>query len=339
MKAMVMAAGLGTRLRPLTDFLPKPMMPVANRPVLHHLLNLLRRHDVREVGINVHAFSEMIENYFGDGSCLDMSILWSHEAGAARHGRRDEEAAGLLGRRDDPHHVGRRPARRRRDCPAGPPPPHGRARDPHREAGQRPVLVRRRHSRPRHAGARVPGEADARRGALRSRQLRRLRDRARAPRADPRRHVRRLRHRRLALARRRERGGLRVHDDGVLERRGRPRRAPQHDPRRRARPRARRHPGRGGRPGCLGGGGLPDRRLGSARRAGRPRPRRRHRDGAQVRGPAAIGADCRVGEGAAIRSAALLPGTAVPDEGLAIAGIFGDASKLADAVLRYPAAG
>jgi NDP-sugar pyrophosphorylase family protein len=62
-------------------------------------------------------------------------------------------------------------------------------------------------------------------------------------------------------------------------------------------------------------------------------------DGAQVRGPAAIGADCHVGEGAAIRSAALLPGTAVPDEGLAIAGIFGDASKLADAVLRYPASG
>jgi NDP-sugar pyrophosphorylase family protein len=60
-------------------------------------------------------------------------------------------------------------------------------------------------------------------------------------------------------------------------------------------------------------------------------------DGAQVRGPAAIGADCHVGQGAAIRSAALLPGTAVPDEGLAIAGIFGDASKLADAVLRYPA--
>jgi NDP-sugar pyrophosphorylase family protein len=60
-------------------------------------------------------------------------------------------------------------------------------------------------------------------------------------------------------------------------------------------------------------------------------------NGAQVRGPAAIGADCHVGQGAAIRSAALLPGTAVPDEGLAIAGIFGDASKLADAVLRYPA--
>ena len=79
MKAMVMAAGLGTRLRPLTDFLPKPMMPVANRPVLHHLLNLLQRHDVREVGINVHAFPELIQAYFGDGSSLGMTIEWSHE--------------------------------------------------------------------------------------------------------------------------------------------------------------------------------------------------------------------------------------------------------------------
>ena len=68
-----------SRLRPLTDFLPKPMMPIANRPVLHHLLNLLRRHDVREVGINVHAFSDLIQSYFGDGSKLDMAIEWSLE--------------------------------------------------------------------------------------------------------------------------------------------------------------------------------------------------------------------------------------------------------------------
>ena len=79
MKAMVMAAGLGTRLRPLTDFLPKPMVPIANRPVLHHLLNLLPRHDVREVGVNIHAFPDMIQRYFGDGSALDMSIRWSEE--------------------------------------------------------------------------------------------------------------------------------------------------------------------------------------------------------------------------------------------------------------------
>jgi NDP-sugar pyrophosphorylase family protein len=61
-------------------------------------------------------------------------------------------------------------------------------------------------------------------------------------------------------------------------------------------------------------------------------------EGAQVRGPAAIGADCHVGKAAAIRRAALLPGSVVPDEGLAIAGIFGDASKLAESILRYPAA-
>ncbi len=59
--------------------------------------------------------------------------------------------------------------------------------------------------------------------------------------------------------------------------------------------------------------------------------------GALIRGPVAIGADCQVGENAAIRSAALLPGLRVPARGIAVAGIFGDASKLADSILRYPA--
>src|SRR5688572_4728715 len=76
---MVMAAGLGTRLRPLTDFLPKPMVPIANRPVMHHLLNLLALHDVRQVGINIHAFPELITRYFGDGSALGLEIRWSEE--------------------------------------------------------------------------------------------------------------------------------------------------------------------------------------------------------------------------------------------------------------------
>ncbi len=74
-----MAAGLGTRLRPLTATLPKPMVPIANRPVLHHLLNLLARHDIHEVGINIHVFPELIRGYFGDGSALGMSIRWSEE--------------------------------------------------------------------------------------------------------------------------------------------------------------------------------------------------------------------------------------------------------------------
>ncbi len=119
-----MAAGLGTRLRPLTDFLPKPMMPVANRPVLHHLLNLLHRHDVREVGVNLHAAPEMIQSYFGDGSALDLEIRWSHEPELLGTAGRDEEARGLLGRRDDPRHLGGRPARHRRDRAPRPPPAH-----------------------------------------------------------------------------------------------------------------------------------------------------------------------------------------------------------------------
>ena len=142
----------------------------------------------------------------------------------------------------------------------------------------------------------------------------------------------------VARARGRQRGGLRVHDDGLLERRRRPRRAPQHDPRRRARARARGRSRRGDRSGRLGGGRgarSPIRPGWTARSCSGPASSSTR--SAQVRGPAAIGADCRVGKGAAIRSAALLPGTAVPDEGLAIAGIFGDAAKLADAVLRYPA--
>ena len=54
MRVMVMAAGKGTRLRPVTDLLPKPMAPVANRPVLHHILRLLKRHGFGEVVLNLH---------------------------------------------------------------------------------------------------------------------------------------------------------------------------------------------------------------------------------------------------------------------------------------------
>ena len=63
-----MAAGFGSRLLPLTDYLPKQLLPVANRPVLHHLLNLLRGHGFTELGINVHHFADAFRAYFGDGS-------------------------------------------------------------------------------------------------------------------------------------------------------------------------------------------------------------------------------------------------------------------------------
>jgi mannose-1-phosphate guanylyltransferase len=65
MKAMVLAAGLGTRLRPLTYELPKPMVPVLDRPVMAHIVDLLDRHGYDEVIANLHYFPETIRDYFG----------------------------------------------------------------------------------------------------------------------------------------------------------------------------------------------------------------------------------------------------------------------------------
>jgi mannose-1-phosphate guanylyltransferase/mannose-1-phosphate guanylyltransferase/phosphomannomutase len=66
MKAMVLAAGLGTRLRPLTYEIPKPMVPVLDRPVMAHILDLLDRHGIDDVMANLHYFPDTIRDYFGD---------------------------------------------------------------------------------------------------------------------------------------------------------------------------------------------------------------------------------------------------------------------------------
>jgi NDP-sugar pyrophosphorylase family protein len=76
---MIMAAGIGTRLRPVTDLVPKPMVPIANRPALYHILRLLRLHGLREVIINLHHLPETITSYFGDGSEMGMDISYSLE--------------------------------------------------------------------------------------------------------------------------------------------------------------------------------------------------------------------------------------------------------------------
>ncbi len=66
MKAMVLAAGLGTRLRPLTYEITKPMVPVIDRPVMEHILDLLARHGFDEVIANLHYFPDSIKDYFGE---------------------------------------------------------------------------------------------------------------------------------------------------------------------------------------------------------------------------------------------------------------------------------
>ena len=67
MRAMILAAGLGTRLRPVTYAVPKPMVPVLNRPVMEHSVRLLARHGFDEAIANLHWFPETIEGHFGDG--------------------------------------------------------------------------------------------------------------------------------------------------------------------------------------------------------------------------------------------------------------------------------
>lgn len=78
-RAMVMAAGAGTRLRPLTRGVPKPMIPVADRPVLEYSLLNLKRHGITDIVLNLHAFPEQIKTYFGDGSRFGLRLQYSHE--------------------------------------------------------------------------------------------------------------------------------------------------------------------------------------------------------------------------------------------------------------------
>jgi mannose-1-phosphate guanylyltransferase/phosphomannomutase len=74
-----MAAGAGTRLRPLTFAIPKPMVPVVNKPTIEHTLENLRRHGIHQVMMNLHHYPETIKQYFQDGLGLGMNIQYSFE--------------------------------------------------------------------------------------------------------------------------------------------------------------------------------------------------------------------------------------------------------------------
>jgi mannose-1-phosphate guanylyltransferase/mannose-1-phosphate guanylyltransferase/phosphomannomutase len=76
---MVMAAGLGKRLRPLTYEIPKPLVPVANRPIMEHILARLAGDGFGEVVANLHWFPETIRDHFGDGSKLGLELTYSEE--------------------------------------------------------------------------------------------------------------------------------------------------------------------------------------------------------------------------------------------------------------------
>lgn len=79
MRAMVMAAGLGTRLRPITHEIPKPAVPVANVAIVNQLARLLAAHGAGEIIANLHWFPEQVERHLGDGSQLGIEVSYSRE--------------------------------------------------------------------------------------------------------------------------------------------------------------------------------------------------------------------------------------------------------------------
>jgi mannose-1-phosphate guanylyltransferase/mannose-1-phosphate guanylyltransferase/phosphomannomutase len=97
MRAMILAAGLGTRLRPITHAIPKPMAPVLNRPVMEHIVRLLASHGFGEAIANLHWFPETIEDHFGDGSAFGLELSYSREEQLLGTSGGVRNAAGFLG--------------------------------------------------------------------------------------------------------------------------------------------------------------------------------------------------------------------------------------------------
>ncbi|MEH2177655.1 NDP-sugar synthase [Nostoc sp.] len=97
MKAMILAAGKGTRVRPITYTMPKPMMPILQKPVMEFLLELLRHHGFDKILVNVSHLAEEIENYFRDGQRFGVQIAYSFEGKIDDDGKLVGEAIGSAG--------------------------------------------------------------------------------------------------------------------------------------------------------------------------------------------------------------------------------------------------
>jgi mannose-1-phosphate guanylyltransferase/phosphomannomutase len=78
-KAVVMAGGEGTRLRPITASMPKPLLPIVNKPIMEHVLRLLHRHGFTETVVTVQFLASLVRNYFGDGEELGMQLHYATE--------------------------------------------------------------------------------------------------------------------------------------------------------------------------------------------------------------------------------------------------------------------
>ena len=87
MKAVIMAGGEGTRLRPLTSNQPKPMLPMANIPMMEHVVNLLRTHGFEDIVVTVAFMANAIRTYFGDGSEFGVRMVYATESTPLGHRR------------------------------------------------------------------------------------------------------------------------------------------------------------------------------------------------------------------------------------------------------------
>ncbi|MCS6943621.1 MAG: NDP-sugar synthase [Geminocystis sp.] len=96
MKAMILAAGKGTRIRPISYTIPKPLIPIFHKPVMEFLVELLRKHGFTQIMVNVSHLAQEIENYFRDGQRFGVEIAYSFE-GRVVDGQLIGEALGSAG--------------------------------------------------------------------------------------------------------------------------------------------------------------------------------------------------------------------------------------------------
>lgn len=106
MKAMILAAGKGTRVRPLTYELPKPMIPILGKPVMAYLIEHLAEHGVSEIMVNVAHLHEKIQEYFGDGHQFGVEIGYSFEGYCDDEGRDVPQPMGSAGGMKKIHEFG-----------------------------------------------------------------------------------------------------------------------------------------------------------------------------------------------------------------------------------------
>ena len=76
MKAVILAGGLGKRVRPYTLFLPKPMLPLGDKPIIGHVINWIKKQNINEIIISSSYMNETIENYYGNGKKYNVKIKY-----------------------------------------------------------------------------------------------------------------------------------------------------------------------------------------------------------------------------------------------------------------------